>query len=505
VTSLILILTGCTAGTQPATDSAPGVADHRLAWPGVVEGRAPQICHQASADHFVTGVSVLPSTGVLGRFEVAVTLSAPGHVQARCVTDDEPQDEHWAESTEPGTEHTLAFGGLLPTSDHQCQVTAVCPDATAEPMDFTLPWQQAVLLGLPQPTVQHHLERDMIGAYTLMSHYSAKELIGTHLVILDSEGEVRWTHALENVGVDLAVQWSDGRVVFGGGGFTGQTAVGMVDLAGQELYAGPPWDTIWDHHVELLDDGTLFGLALDAQQLGPDLHSGFQLVRWDPATDEVLWAWQSVQAVRAGQLTPDYAHANWATWVEEPDGPAVYVSLCELQQIIRVDVDTGAIAWTLGSSGDFALVDPDGQPLLLVDELPQCQHGVEVRGDRWLMMDNGRDRGESRGVELVLDQEARTATLAWTWTRTGWNTDILGDAVDLGDDHVLLVNGVTRALGARPWVAEIHVPTGDVVWEATFNNLDWIYRVQRLDGCELFANSRYCASLPESLRGGPAL
>lgn len=461
-------------------------------------------CELTSAAHGISAVEVGPDNGVIGRFDVAVELSLPGHVQARCVADDEPLDVHWAESDAVGLRHDLVMAGLLPTTDYACQVVPVCPDATELPTDFVLPWSQALLSGLPTPTVERHLERSMVGTYTLMSFFTAKDLVNSKLVILDPLGDVRWSHELGDVGIDIEAQWADGRVLWGGGGFTGRADVGIVDLAGQQLYTAPPWDTLWDHHVELRDDGTLFGLAADPVQIGPQLHNGFQLVHWDPTTDEVLWEWHSIDAANAGTLTHDYAHSNWATLVDTDDGQRAYVSLCELQQLIRIDVATGALDWTLGVGGDFALVDTDGTPLP-DDDLPQCQHGPDVDGDRILMMDNGRERAESRGLELVLDETDWTATRTWSWTRDGWFNDILGDADDLGSDHVLLVNGTAQGIDQEPWIAEVHAPSGEIVWEARFRAPDWVYRVERLDGCEAFANSRYCPELVDALRGGPAL
>ena len=70
---------------------------------------------------------------------------------------------------------------------------------------------------------------------------------------------------------------------------------------------------------------------------------------------------------------------------------------------------------------------------------------------------------------------------------------------------MLLVNGTAQGLGKVPWIAEVHRPSGEIVWEARFSSQDWVYRVERLDGCEVFKNSRFCPSLVEALRGGPAL
>lgn len=499
-----MALVACTA--DPATVDS-GSADP---WPTVAPVTGPEpsgaasLCEVESGIQALTTVQVQPDPTVFGRQVVDVTLAWPGHVQALCTSETEPLDQLWAESEQPAAEHALVFGGLHPTQSYSCQVTPVCPGVAAAPWDFQLLPASNILQGLPQPSIERHAERAMIGAYTLISTYSAQGFSGTSLVLLDPEGAIRWTHDLGDAGVDTEVQWHDGHVVFGGGGFTGQPTVGIVDLDGHTLYAAPPWDTTWDHHVAMLDDGTLFGLALDSAALGPQLHSGFKLVHWDPATDDILWEWRSIDAVTAGTLPIDYAHSNWATLVDGPDGAAAYASLCELQLLIRIDVATGELVWTLGVGGDFTLLDGDGQALP-DDQLPQCQHGVDVEGDRWLMMDNGREREQSRALALTIDQDARTATLDWEWTRDDWFNDILGEADFLGDDHRLVVNGVAHGMGTRPWIAEVHAPTGEIVWQANFSNRDWIYRVERIDGCDAFQNARYCPGLVDGLRGGAVL
>ena len=498
----LLALLGCPSDPpiDPGPDSAPPDT--------TVEGGAPpydahdlHLCDLTSSAHQVVSVAPGAATGVLGRAVLEVTLSEAGHVQARCVSDDEPLDVHWAESSAAGLSHALALGGLDPRADHTCQVTAVCPHTTSSPVEVALPWPEPLLSAVSTPSVDTHPELEMTGAWTLASWYSPRAL-GTRLILLDPLGEVRWEHGLGDIGIDLAARYVDGRVLYGGGGFTGTPAVGLVDLAGESLYDGPPWDLAWDHHAELRPDGTILALAAESTQSGPQLHDGFQLRQWDPETDELVWEWHSIDAVEAGELSIDYAHSNWATLTD--DDTTALVSLCDFQQILRIDVASGAVLDRLGVGGDYALVDHDGTPLT-DDDLPQCQHGVDVVGDTWWMMDNGRDREESRAVALLVDPATGTATRTWSWTREGWYSDILGDADWLSEDRVLVVNGTGRTLGSRPWIAEVDVPSGEVVWEATFRSSDWIYRGQRIDGCALFASERWCPSVVDRLRGGPVL
>jgi hypothetical protein len=506
VVSSLLASMACSSGIGDSAMTVPeDSADPPIAIRSAQPLETADACGTISPVQEVTWTEVIGHTGVLGRQTVDVGLVWPGHVQARCVGTEESEDVIWAESEAPATRHTLVFAGLHPIQDYSCQVVPVCPSGFGEPSDFALGWRAEILQDVPQPSVTHHAERGMVGAYTMFTYYTALGLGGTSIVLLDPEGTARWTHPLGSVGIDTEVQWRDnGTVIFGGGGFTGQSTVGIVDLAGNRIYTDPPWDVQFDHHVEMLPDGTFFGLAADPIQVGPQLVNGFQLLHWDPASDEVLWEWHSFDAVQAGTLPSDYAHSNWATLTTHGDKQVAYVSLCQLQQIIRIDVDTGEIAWTLGVDGDFALLDSDSNPLP-EDEFPQCQHGIDLQGDRWLMVDNGRDREKSRALELVLDQDARTAMITWDWTREGWFNDILGDADYLDSDHALVLNGVAAGVGTRPWLAEVHRPTGEIVWRADFSNRDWIYRAIRIDGCAIFRNERYCPSLVDGLRGGPAL
>jgi hypothetical protein len=166
---------------------------------------------------------------------------------------------------------------------------------------------------------------------------------------------------------------------------------------------------------------------------------GFGIV-WFDAFGAVGWQWNSQDAVDAGQLAAaepesDPWHANSAAWITDDLGPAVWVSLANLNQVVRIDRNTGDLTHRLGEGGDFALLDQDGAPS---DDWFAGQHDPEWDWPIVLMHDNGVD--QSRALELEVDLEAGTAQARWSWTEAGWFERIFGDA-DRLDQRVLISRG----------------------------------------------------------------
>ena len=109
------------------------------------------------------------------------------------------------------------------------------------------------------------------------------------------------------------------------------------------------------------------------------------------------------------------------------------------------------------------------------------------------MIDNGNDRGQSRAVEYALDSEAKTATLVWEFDGEFWFDSKWGDADELENGNVLITIANADCAGYNQGMLEIDRVTNEIV-----SRLDVLdsqmsgYRAERLDGCEIFANSRFC-------------
>lgn len=467
-----------TAGTTPATPACGGVVD-------TADRPGP----------------VTPSLAA------TVTLADPGPAHVVCTAADDPEDRLLARSPGPGPRHELVVTGTRADTTYTCDARAACGGPRR-----TFVHRTGVPADLPRFTVERSGAPE--GAYTLF-HTQRGCFAGAPatVVVVDPDGRVRWSLPLGAGYVcDLDASLAGpGRIHVGGGWGVfdeAQRNRGLfrtVDLEGRVLLerAAPDFGLGFNHHSEPLPDGSYLSLTGDGNRAAGRDFYGVGIEWWHPQ-DGLRWTWSSQRLLDTGQEPPPPAgedrpyHANAARLVDDERGEGVYVSLYEAREIWRIDRRTGDRVWTFGRGGDFALEDPAGNPLP-DDELPSVQHDPEYRDGSLLVYDNGQDRGASRVAEYGLDEDARIAVLRWAFTEPGWYDPIAGDADWLPGGRVL----VTRAF-SREWspgsddvsqIVELE-PPGIVIWRLRWPDGSWsTFRAQRLDGCALFANAKYCPAV----------
>ena len=130
---------------------------------------------------------------------------------------------------------------------------------------------------------------------------------------------------------------------------------------------------------------------------------------WDP------FAWLDTDRLSAlGEGPADWMHANAIAW--SPADGNLLVSMRSLDWVIKIQYADGAgdghVIWRLGQDGDFAIHSSDPSPWF------SHQHDARYIDDTTLLLfDNGNTRqskdpaANSRGQELVLDEETMQATL----------------------------------------------------------------------------------------------
>jgi hypothetical protein len=275
---------------------------------------------------------------------------------------------------------------------------------------------------------------------------------------------------------------------------------------------------IFHHDGKRTSDGRILALYDARDTDGTSSWLGFGVDLFDPATGAVdlrvrSQDWLDELADARGGGADPY-HANWADLAEGPGGPELWISLCHAWRILRVDAVSGALLDAFGPDLGWSVRGTDGEPLGQ-EELPQCQHGVEVEGDRLLVYDNGRGRGQSRVSEWRLDQDRREAALQWSWTEPGWFLPALGDVDALPGalgggsavegEHLLLGRFALGCEEGRSQLTEVDRADGSVVGRWWFpEEADNSYRAERIDGCELFTSADACperAELHEALFG----
>lgn len=168
--------------------------------------------------------------------------------------------------------------------------------------------------------------------------------------------------------------------------------------------------------------------------------------------------------VRPGGLA-DVLHANSITILHRPiEGVApegsLLLSFRALSRVAIVSADVSALLWIWGQG------ELDGQ-----------HDATQLANGRILMFDNGLRRGDSRVVEV----DARTGAVTWSWSDPGVFTRLRGGAQGLPNGNVLITESdrgraleITRS-GERVW--EFWNPSvegsGDGAQRAT------IYRLNR--------------------------
>ena len=481
--------------TDTDTDTAIDTDTGETADPCTLAPSIVSIDAAAPADHPLTR-------------DVRVTLTQPVPLAMACVNVADPAEVHYQESP-AAVNHAVAVTGLLSASSYHCAAAPLCPDATVSPV--TLDIQTETLDSrFPPLHVEMDPERALAGGpYTLTNIHTSCESDSTgRLLIFDPDGQLRWYHELPdrmNSGLE-ARSTGNGSIVWGGGS-SSESAAERLNLLGEVEYkvTFPGADReVFHHDGKQLADGRLMTLTESTVDYLGTTRTGFVL-RTHPIGSEVPdWQWESETAVSAGTLpggAGDVYHANWMDLLDTDDGLTAYVSLCAVDLVLAIDVASGAVRWTFGPGGDFTLVDATGRPLR-DSEYPQCQHGLDVDGDRVILYDNGWERGYTRVAQYTLDATTRVATEDWVWAGDDWFEQTLGDADWLPDDHFLVTKAHPECLSASPGahseIVEVDRPTGEVVWRLTFDEITTsIYRAQRIDGCEIFDDVRYCPAVAE--------
>jgi hypothetical protein len=269
-------------------------------------------------------------------------------------------------------------------------------------------------------------------------------------------------------------------------------------------------ELIYHHEVNRIEDGRILSVEEHAK---PGWET-FQLRLIDQDTGATSWFWDvqdhagpfgSGAFLEFDPSSDDPHHLNWADVVETDQGLVAYGSLCYSRQIIAVDVASGEPLWKFGYGGDFTQVDDNGDPIPGQDDFPQCQHGLQMDGTHLLVYDNGFSRGYTRAVEYELDLQAMTAKKTWEYLDEGFWEEYHGGTDWLTPDHnrVLVAEGNNdcgNTSDRHSQIVELDRGAGAEVHRLIMRDIGhWIYRAHRVDGCDAFANTKYCPALAARL------
>lgn len=456
---------------------------------------------------------VVPRPDLANTLDLDVTLDAPAPITVACTAARAGVDDDVLVYTSTtALQHTIAMRGLLADTTYRCDLTTRGPSPHVFPfVAVTDPLPDDV----PSVTAYNPDDTSTGPPFVLLGH--DRHCVGgpQRLVVYDLDGNVRWyDDGLPSLDIAFDAGYLGDGVFSYGGGWHDTAPPGLRSVDHDDLYVvGSPIARAhtFHHDGRRLPDGRFLVLMHETlvDPLGGPTFGGFSVGLVDPETDTDTLFWSAQRAVDAGDLEAggdDPYHANWADFQPAnqlgPHGDRLYVSMCKLGEVFAIDAVTGEVAWAFGEArNDFTVLDPSGAPIDEALALPQCQHGLEVTpipgGVELLMYDNGaHGRGYSRVVAYALDEEARTATLTWTWTEPDWMEWAWGDVDVLPDDHVSVTMG--HSCGSpypdhHSAVVEVDRDTGRVPWRLTFTDrYDAIYRSERIDACDVFPIARYC-------------
>ncbi len=455
------------------------------------------------------GVAAVRVTTPYGPHEarIEVDLSAPATVAVACALDADPSEVHLVESRAAAGSHALDLAGLLADEAYTCTARAVCPampDRRTAALRTSAPTSRA-------PRLDVTVDQPGRGDEYLVTHLTQSCATRSNLgLVYDREGRPRFRYedVPSSVGISIELRHLGGTRFSWGGGWSPSVAGRPREI---DVFRGEVYDSsvgfadlatsLFHHDGYVTEDGRVLTLEEEPVTGRSGTFRGFRVRRLDPVTNVVDFDYSSQRAFDEGHLpggAGDVWHAN-AVQIREVGGQEVlYVSLCNAERIVAIDVPSGDWRWTFGEGGDFSVVDPAGRPVTR-DPFPACQHGPETDGARFLVYDNGEGRNASRVVEYDLDEATRLATRNWTWTEPDWYETTMGDVEYLPSGHVLVTMAHGECFssnrGDHTTFVEIDPATGAKLWDARYPEpSDTAYRGDWADPCALFANARFCAA-----------
>jgi hypothetical protein len=378
--------------------------------------------------------------------------------------------------------------GLMPQTDYTMQVVATGQDGAtvqSDPVSFhtgSLPGDVPSFVAVQSGDVQP--------GYTMIG------LVGTGspAVIVDQTGRVVWYRENSRAISDFQKQ-PDGT-------YTVAVNNGDLSMYGYFIAQYHQCDNLgnllrtwsasggWltdNHEIRLLSNGDALILAfkqqtMDLTSIGGSANAnviGNILQRVGPS-GTVQFQWDAFDHLPvAGIASPINVHGSYVDWMHanaidvSSDGNYL-VSVRHLDQVIKIDSNTGAVLWKLGGLGsDFQFVGDSFNRFSM-------QHGVrELPNGNILMFDNGDEHApsQSRAVEYQLDVTNHIATLVWEYRAPlPLYAAAMGYAQRLENGNTLIAYGVAQP----PRVQEV-APSGQLVWELTSTTPAFgVYRAFRI-------------------------
>jgi hypothetical protein len=300
-------------------------------------------------------------------------------------------------------------------------------------------------------------------------------------VIVDNAGKVVWYKTSPDSVLNSFHAHANGRYSLLGL-VDVPRAFTVLDVLGNELFtiACVGFETR-PHDILILEDGDYWALCdedriFDLSAFGgnPNATVSATVIQHVSATGDLLFEWKvldhfEITDIPVEQLNADVVNFSHGNALDvTADGDVIFSSR-SLNEITKVDTETGLVAWRFGGlRNQFQFVgDPKGSF--------QRQHGVRVAGPNEIQfLDNG-DSPPSRLVRYSMDEQNLTATLIFAFA----------DAPDLiavvgGSSQYIPSNGHGLvSFGRAGRVVETDA-SGSRAWELTGIDGLYAFRAQRI-------------------------
>ncbi len=468
-----------------------------------------------------------------------VTQSSSGAVQLVCDEQGGDAERHLVRGSGTDAEQTLRLRGLKADSTYRCFALGGRRSVSNSVEFTTAPLPDDLLVPtLIMPSAHPSQTGYMLFAVGNM-YYNGHIIDGfdpqklssdsNYLVIVDTLGNVRWYFAGPGAGDFQTHYLGDDRILFAGQGFPKAWGPTIVRLDKSLEVTATQEKTVsyevsneeglyYNHDVFLAADGesvftfvhtrqgSLVGFIIKEFSLSDEDGNG--------VLDDVLWYWDSFEEEARGNIeqynplepyTEDPLHPN-SIWVTRgQDGKrALYVSLRNSSEIIKIDYSTKDVLWTMGyNSGDFVLFDANWT---LADPSRWFfnQHHVQLSNGRLVLYDNGSDRflagGDpyTRGLVLEFDENSRYVRIVQEYTESDWLEPFWGGYTLNADGTQLVASGHCEFCEASsPFGSFITLADsqGAPLWRVQYDDdhLEaMLYRVENISGCDIFNNLLFC-------------
>lgn len=371
--------------------------------------------------------------------------------------------------------------GLLPSTRYHTHITAWGQNDDRSVVVGPIITTTALPSSLPQITTQV-LGRSAVGLTALAA---ATGVIPGYSLVVDSVGKVRW-YRVDSSASNLEIQpqphghYTVTRVIP-----TSGPQFDEIDIAGSFLRRwiavgrGIPTDA---HEIRLTPRGTGVLLGLETRTIDLSSYGGSSAAR---VTGNVLeevdstggtpFLWRAFDHFSITDVDPsialtsptvDWTHGNA---IDIDDDGNYLVSFRHFSEITKIDSRTGVIIWRWGGvKNEFRFI---GDTLEFA-----FQHGIRrLANGNFVLFDNGNTHTPhfSRAVEYRLDEQAKTATLVWSYRPS---PDMFSGFFGLVQR---LQNGNTLVTFGPQGILHEVTPSGQLVWKLTLPGKE-IYRARRI-------------------------